>query len=310
MKKVTAILMAMMFLCTTSFAHAGLWGNFWTAVGNTVENYNADMLATGDAVNASLKEGKVLEAFTAYEQNIQVVGDHALENSKAVYKALKDIVMWLPNQIKKVWDKFVAVLQKIRDQLAAMNQPGGLTGGAPSAPSTKASSVYKASKGWMDAFDMSSYNPETNSSGNQAVSANDLGDGWVEVFENAGDFKSKLNTFIHYRGHTQTMNLYMNGLEKKHFKALDPNFTKVTNECAHIETVLLEEISESLQDDGSKVKDLAAAIGEMSEHEAKATVGSLAKKVSQRAAMLSLSGNDSIKDAVEELKSALSEKNM
>ena len=314
MKKHIAILMTVLFLFNATFAQAGIWGNFWTAVGNTVESYNADMLATGDAVNASLKEGKVMEAFTSYEKNIQVVGDHALENSKAVYKALKDIVMWIPNQIKKVWDKFVAVLQKIRDQLAAMNQPGALTGGSPSAPSTKASSVYavKSSKGWMDAFDVSNYTPEDSNTNNTHVSLaeNDLGDGWVAMFENAGDFKAKLNTFVNYRGHTQTMALYMNGLEKEHFKALDPNFTKVTNECAHIEGLLLEEISESLQNDGAAVQTLTETLNTMSESEAKATLGTLVKKVSRRAAMLSLSGNSSISNAVSHFNEAAESKGL
>ncbi len=300
--------MAMMFLLSAPFVQAGIWGNFWTAIGNTVENYNADMLATGDAVNASLKEGKVMEAFTAYEKNIQIVGDHALENSKAVYKALKDIVLWIPRQIKKVWDKFVAILQKIRDQLAAMNQPGALTGNTtPSAPTTK------ASKSWMDAFDVSNYDPNGNTSQTTADSAlvtNDLGDGWVKMFNDSPDFAAKLKTFSHYKGHTQTMNLYMNGLEKEHFKALDPNFTKVTNECAQIEGLLLEELSKDLEEEGTKLETLTSSLNGMSENEAKATLGTLVKKVSRRARMLQLSGNASVSKTIKQFNKAVKKKNL
>jgi len=322
MKKQIVIMLAVLLFSTT-IVEAGVWANFWGAVGTTVENYNTDMLATGDAINASLKEGKVLAAFDAYDKNIQIVGEHALANSKAVYKALKDIVLWIPNQIKKVWDKFVAILQKIRDQLAAMNQPGGLTGGSPSAPAAKASSVYnspKASKGWMDSFDMSPIDNNDNAD-NTPVSNNestislgtngtDLGDGWIKMFKNAPDFESKLETFTNYKGHTKTMSLYMNGLEKEHFKALDPNFTKITNECNHIEGLLLEELSESLEADGEKVNTLTKTLSAMSENEAKVVLGSLTKKVSRRSAMLQLSGNSSLAEAVNGFNKTATEKGL
>jgi hypothetical protein len=320
MKIRIAIMLAVVFFCNTAFVQAGVWANFWNAMGTTVEGYNADMLATGNAVNASLKEGKILAAFAAYDSNIQVVGNNALANSKAVYKALKEIVMWIPNQIKKIWDKFVAILQKIRDQLAAMNQPGGL-GGTPAAPpASKASALYTAnasSKGWMDNFDISPISSDEDSTDNsQAVgtnvqaSVNDLGDGWVKVFENGADFDAKLNTFINYKGHTQTMALYMNGLKKEHFNALDPNYSKVVNECSHIEDLLLDELSQSLESDGQKMASFTSVLNSMDESEAKVVLGSLVKKVSKRATMLALNGDSSITETVSNFKKAVADKNM
>ena len=318
MKTKIVLMLTVLFLSNVAFVQAGVRANFWNAVGTTVEGYNADMLATGNAVNASLKEGKILEAFASYDKNIQVVGNNALANSKAVYKALKDIVLWIPHQIKKVWDKFVAILQKIRDQLAAMNQPGGLTGGTPSAPSSKASSVYgptAPSKGWMDAFDMSPIDNNSSSTNNNVntnvvSNGNDLGDGWVNVFKNSEDFKAKLNTFINYKGHTQTMSLYMNGLKSENFKALDPNYTKVVNECSYIEELLLDEISRDLENNGKKITTLTNVLNSMDENEAKVVLGSLVKKITRRSTMLQLNGNSSVSEAINDFKKVATGKNL
>ncbi len=290
MKRVTVAGLVMLALLFAPCAQAGVFGNFWAAVGKAVEDYNADMLATGDAVNAALKDGKIMEAFTAYEQNIQVVGDHALANSKAVYAALKEIVMWIPNQLKKIWDKFVAILQKIRDALAALNQPGGGI-----IPAAKASKIYapstRASRGWMDNFDfkpVDTDNEEEAEDSNQPAPPQNfkgLGDGWVELFESHADLNEKLKTFTQYRGHCHTMGLWMQSLEKDKLAALDPQFTKVTSECSAIEDALFNEISDSLENDGAKMDEYTKFLKSVSKDEAEVLLGGLTKKLSRRMTM-------------------------
>jgi len=308
------VLMAALCVCATP-SHAGVWGNFWAAVGKAVEDYNTDMLATGDAVNAALKDGKIMDAFTAYEKNIQVVGDHALANSKAVYAALKEIVLWLPKQLKKIWDKFVEILQKIRDSLAALNQPGGgiIPAGKASMTTTKGSSTYDdgaaTKRGWMDAFDFkplptdngsTPVTPAPSSDDDDAAvvtppqsgSFKGLGDGWVEAFEQGDSLTDKLKTYSQYRGHCHTMGLWMQSLDKKNFEAIDPQFTKVTSECDLIESVLFEEIATSLDGDGAKMREYDAFVKSLGKDEADVMLGSLTQKLSRRAKMLGANGSN------------------
>ena len=303
MKRVTLAGIMVFALLFAPCAQAGVFGNFWAAVGKAVEDYNADMLATGDAVNAALKDGKIMDAFTAYEKNIQVVGDHALANSKAVYAALKEIVMWIPNQLKKIWDKFVEILQKIRDALAALNQPGG--GIIPAGGGTKASKMFmpttrasRTSRGWMDNFNFKPVDGDSDDEEDNAGSEpttepsmpqnlKGLGDGWVEVFEQHGDLGAKLKTFTQYRGHCHTMALWMKSLEKDKLAALDPQFTKVTSECATVEDALFNEISESLESDGAKMTEYTQFLKSMPKDEAEVLLGGLTKKLSRRMNMVS-----------------------
>ena len=301
MKRVTLAGVMVFALLFAPCAQAGVFGNFWAAVGKAVEDYNADMLATGDAVNAALKDGKIMDAFTAYEQNIQVVGDHALANSKAVYAALKEIVMWIPNQLKKIWDKFVEILQKIRDALAALNQPGG---GIIPAARTKASQIYapstrasRTTRGWMDNFDFKPVDSDEEEEEAEEPTTEPtlpqnfkgLGDGWVELFEQHGDLSAKLKTFTQYRGHCHTMGLWMKSLDKEKLEALAPQFTKVTAECATVEDSLFNEISASLEDDGAKMKEYTNFLKAMPKDEAEVLLGGLTKKLSRRMKMVSRS---------------------
>ncbi len=207
MKKLLIVLTV--FHLTISSGLCGLWSNLNDAIGAAVNDYNTDMLATGDSVITSMQTTasvgeKLNGAFTNYHTNIVITGDHALENSKAVYKALRDIAMWLPDQLKKLWEKFVAVLQSIRDKLNALNeQLGG-----------------KASRSF----------------------SNGLGDGFVERFAQAENLELKLSLYTQYWELVDDTGTKLLAQEKKHRDELLPKLTTVANECVAIEEILLDQL--------------------------------------------------------------------
>lgn len=301
-------LVLVLSLGMTSVANAGLWANLWNSLGKAVEDYNADMIATGTSVNESLKNGKVLEAFDNYEKNMLVTCEHALANTKATYTALKDIVLWLPRQLKKIWDKFVAILQKIRDALIAMSQPGGLIPGgngggttppAPAAASTTArgSQSFDARRGFMGNFDFTPYkpqnnppqpasNPTSNDTPAPMVSGQGLGDGFVESFKTASSLRDRLTTFTNYRGHVHTMTLWMNGLQANERAALEPNFQKVSSECALLEELIFDEVSASIEGDGKAMAEFTAYLKSSDAADAPILLGELATKIKRRLSMV------------------------
>ena len=208
MKKLSLI--TVLLFCSAALSQAGLWSNLNDAQANLINMYNTDMLATGDSVISSMQTtgplgGKLNSAFDNYHNNIVVTGDHALENSKAVYKALRDIAMWLPDQLKKLWEKFVAWLQSIRDKLNALNEQLG---------GSKASNTM----------------------------ARGLGDGFVERFAAAKDINLKLSIFSDYWTLVDQTGTKVLGLEEKYRNELLPKMTPVANECMAIEECLIDDL--------------------------------------------------------------------
>ena len=208
MKKL--IWVTLLLCCSTALTRAGLWSNLNDAQTNLINSYNTDMLATGDSVIASMQTtgplgGKLNSAFTNYHNNIVITGDHALENSKALYKALRDIAMWLPDQLKKLWEKFVAWLQSIRDKLNAMNEELG---------GSKASNIQP--KG--------------------------LGDGFVERFQATKDINLKLSVFADYFQLVDETGTKVISLDEKYRDELMPKLTPVASECMTIEQCLVDDL--------------------------------------------------------------------
>jgi len=304
MHKRLMLLMVVVSLCAAPTVHAGIWGNFWGAVGKTVEDYNADTMATGEAVGAALKAGEFNAAFTSFETNYSLTGEHALANSKAVYSALKEIVLWIPNQIKKVWDKIVEVLQKLRDNLNAINEslgggsqpaPAVAPASAPGAPtatsksirpnlSVKASTTSKRSNAFTEAFSFGAVSESAPPTANGLG----LGDGFVERFK-ATDLPSKLHTFKIYRGHIALSDKWMQSLEAAHQKAISPNFEKMTSECNLLEDLLFEEIGSSVDGDGKALAEFTKYLqSNVEKEEAQVALAGLVKKLSRRTAMASV----------------------
>ena len=212
------IVLLFFLLYAVNLAQAGLWSNLNDAMANLVNDYNTDMLATGDSVNSSMQGegslgGKLNSAFDNYHTNIVTTGDHALENSKAVYKALRDIAMWLPDQLKKLWEKFVALLQGIRDKLNALNEQ---LGGSSEAAASKASRTRVG-----------------------------LGDGFVVRFEKAQDLRTKIKIYGDYWQLVEETGQKLMQEEEKNRNELLPKLQKVAAECMAIEEVLLKEVMKS-----------------------------------------------------------------
>jgi hypothetical protein len=320
--RMRVLLVAVLLVLVAPCAHAGVWANFWNAVGKTVEDYNTDMLNTGNSVNEALKNKKIMDAFTNYEKNMMITCEHALENSKGVYQALKDIVLWVPRQIKKIWDFFVGILQKIRDALTAMNQPHGNTPpaettGAPSAPVSRASGVYaRASstggRGWMDQFNVkptgSDETPtaDTGEASPPAILQGEgLGDDFVDRFK-ASSFAERLKTFEAYAGSVHATEAWLQGLQTEHRKAFEPNFQRVTGELGLLEDLLFDELTQSLEGDAQVFESFVGRLGQGEASETAVIFGSLAKKVSKgtKMALMHDQGNEGLTKLVAEFDAA------
>ncbi len=270
------ILLVLVLSLFTSPCYGGLFANLMNAIHKSVEDYNTDYLATGDAVTVALKEGKLNAAFTAYEQNMMVTCDHALANTKVIYKSLMDIVNWLPNKIKELWEKFVAGLASIRE---TFGQSG------PSRP--KASLI--------GAFDFSLLQPEqmVSREPSRRVSRG-LGDNFLQKFQGAQNLSEKFSTFVKYQGHITMWQSWLSSLGNKEQSSLMNKFNLVRSERDEVEQLMFDEVTESLQSDGKALVALTTALESVDRKDGQLLYESLAIKVKRHVNSLSLHGRDRI----------------
>ena len=291
--------------------YAGVFSNLMNAIHKSVEDYNRDYLATGDAVTASLKEGKLNAAFTAYEQNMMVTCDNALANTKAIYKALMDIVNWLPNKIKELWEKFVAGLASIRETFSSGGRPQSPKGSLTNPLGHQEEQPTKASL--MNAFDFSLITETstggTISSHNNSGSSNllgntsffmgqtaaakpqvgkGLGDDFLRKFQSAPDMSTKLSTFVKYQGHVTMWQSWLATLSSKEQRALVSKFDTVRAERDDVENLMFDHIVKSLDRDGAGLSALAKALGTVDSKDAKLLYKRLVDKVDRHLKMVTI----------------------
>lgn len=145
---------------------AGVLKNLYNAVSKTVEDYNNDMWLAEDSVGGSVVNGikgkkGFNQIFTDSVGAMQRAQDNAASNVKGIFKAIKDIVLWLPRKIQAAFNKLMGKVNDFRDKLNSMNQGAtvkerwkNLTGMGGAAQSFSGSSSVEESldAGDFDAF--------------------------------------------------------------------------------------------------------------------------------------------------------------
>lgn len=124
MKRILSVLG--LVLAVTLFAlpgrvEAGLFKNLLTKVDTLMNNYNQNMWmgenSLGNTVIKGVKGegGNFFQVFDSTVAALQNAQNQALTDLKAVWEAVKDIVLWLPRKIKEIFVKTI-------NKLNAMNQ--------------------------------------------------------------------------------------------------------------------------------------------------------------------------------------------
>lgn len=149
-------------------AQAGVFRNLLDKVGKTMTDFNNDMWTGENSVGATAwkHEGGFFKTFDNTVAAFGRAQANAAGNLKEVWKAVKDIVLWLPRKIGAAFQKLMDKVNGFRDKLNAMNQgatvkdrwknlvgAGGGGGGAPAAMAFSAPSAPPPS-GDLDGGDM------------------------------------------------------------------------------------------------------------------------------------------------------------
>ncbi len=124
MKRILSVLG--LVLAVTLFAlpgrvEAGLFKNLLTKVDTLMNNYNQNMWMGENSLGNTVlkgvqgKGGNFFQVFDATAAALQNAQNQALTDLKAVWEAVKDIVLWLPRKIKEIFVKTI-------NKLNAMNQ--------------------------------------------------------------------------------------------------------------------------------------------------------------------------------------------
>ena len=237
---------------------------------------------------------------------MMVTCDNALANTKAIYKALMDIVNWLPNKIKELWEKFVAGLASIRETFNSGGRPqspkGSLTNPLGSSPTDGTSP--KASL--MSAFDFSLITPTTSTietpfanafQGSSRRVGTGLGDEFLQKFQSTSNLSTKLSTFVKYQGHVTMWQSWLASLDSSQQSALVSKFDLVRSERDDVEDLMFDHIIKSVDSDGEGLRALATALESVDAKDAKLLYGRLVEKVDRHLKMVTLHGETNRRSA-------------
>lgn len=136
------LLLVAFLLLAPAQSQAGVFKNLADSVGKTLEDYNNDMWTGENSVGKSVLNGKgsFNERFSATAAALGRAQDNAKGNMQAVWKAVKDIVLWLPRKLNALFNKLMG---KVRWFVDRLNQING--GGSPGAPVSMADAAAHAS---------------------------------------------------------------------------------------------------------------------------------------------------------------------
>ncbi len=244
---IVVLLMGAMVSACASPCGAGVWKNLWDAIAKATDDYANDIVTTGNNINQKLKEHKWSEAFDAYANDTNATGQHALQNSKAIFKALMDIANWVPNQIKKLWEKFVAGLENARKQLEALHHHGG---GGDQAPKAAISSV----NGDLSSRFMSKFSPvlprkkekEENDGVIEESLSRDLGDGFLRRFASCNSPEAKCNVFSEYMAKIRRMERWLDEEVDEQYKpAFEEKMEFIENDAGGLRDIFVEQVCDS-----------------------------------------------------------------
>lgn len=138
------IFLAAFLLVAPGQAEAGLMKNLLEKVGKTMTDFNNDMWVGENSVGGTVwnHEGGFMKTFDNTVAAFSRAQANAAANLKEVWKAVKDIVLWLPRKIGAAFKKVMDKVNAFRDKLNGMNQGAtvkerfqNLVGGGPGAPS-------------------------------------------------------------------------------------------------------------------------------------------------------------------------------
>ena len=121
---VLVFLAALVFVGPRS-AEAGVFRNLLDKVGKTMEDYNRDMWTGENSVGKTPFKKGGGGFFKRFEDTAAAMGraqDNAKANVKAVWEAVKDIVLWLPRKIGAAFGKLMDKVRNFMGKLGQMNQ--------------------------------------------------------------------------------------------------------------------------------------------------------------------------------------------
>ena len=260
------IFITALLLCPLSHCYGSAWTELWNNVGNAVNNYNENMLATGDSVNQAIAEKDPNAAFENYVSGIQKTGDDALADSKAVGQALKALLDTIPKAIKALWDEFIDAITAIKLWFLQGQEEGSSAPPAeeppaeeppaeeppaeeppaeePPAEEPPAEEEPPATEEATEQAQPSA--EEAEAPGPVEVKASSTLSSFLLAFKESNDFEAKLRTYVVYKENFSAIIDTVSGLKEEEKSALQARVDFLSRELSTMEQIMEDEIGEAL----------------------------------------------------------------
>jgi len=270
---IIAIVLALA-LPAPSTVRAGLWDNVGTAMGNLVENYNNNMEATGDHVIEAVKNKDVHAAVIGYNADMETMGQGVINDSKALGAALKEIVAYIPNAIKAVWDKIVDFLVSLREKFC---YPGHTPPADPPAeePVAEEPAVEEPAEEEIVATEEVEVAEEAATSDEviadlAEVKASSTSNHFLSTFASSNDHRLQLDTYLAYRTQLDEMTALIENLDGEAREETVRKIQFLLHESSEMERILEEAVASAV-DSGQADDALLAELAQRATNETGAT---------------------------------------